>query len=101
MLYKYISHKVLRWFGGVFVISGVVAGATLLLLLGQSSIAVVGLVSLVAVLLGHRGKVKLLGQARESLLAMLAASLGILQSWRGLRYQVWTIAASTRRPSDV
>jgi cellulose synthase/poly-beta-1,6-N-acetylglucosamine synthase-like glycosyltransferase len=101
MLYKYISHKVLRWFGGVFVISGAVAGATLLLLLGQSSIAVVGVVSLVAVLLGHRGKVKLLGQARESLLAMLAASLGILQSWRGLRYQVWTIAASTRRPSDV
>jgi cellulose synthase/poly-beta-1,6-N-acetylglucosamine synthase-like glycosyltransferase len=100
MLYKYISHKVLRWFGGVFLISGAVAGTALLFEVGQSAFAVAGVILFMAVLLPYRGRIKLLGQARESAFAMVAASLGILQSWCGLRYQVWTIAASTRRPSD-
>ena len=93
-LYKYVSHKLLRWFGLVPLIAGIVLGLAGLVAAGQPwlAVAAVGLATL-ALLLGRAG-VPLLGSLYQILLSIVATLLGVVDALRGRTYQIWTPAVS-------
>lgn len=91
---KYISRKMLRWFGGIFLILFGVFG---LAAIGTISSAValvlfvVGLAILGASLRASEGH---LAKAGESILATFATLLGVLKGMRGQTMATWTPAKS-------
>ncbi len=95
--YKYASHKLLRWFAvylltaaGLCLMAGLVAiGAWLLLLIVVSA----GVALLAAARFSPTGPP---GKIVDIIAAFIATGLGILQSLRGKRFQVWTPPASAR-----
>jgi len=95
--YKYVSHKLLRWFtvylllaAGLCLAAGLAAmGAWLLLLTGIFA----GLVLLIAARLRPAGPP---GKIVDIVAAFVATGLGVVQSLRGERFQVWTPPASAR-----
>ena len=97
LLYKYASHKLLRWLSGyllaaagVLCLGGLAAlGAWILL-----GIAVLGGAGLLAV--GLVRPSSLPGKMLDMAAAFAATSLGVLRSLRGDRFQVWTPPASAR-----
>ena len=98
--YKYVSHKLLRWFtvylltaAGLCLAAGLVAtGAWLLLTIGI--LAAVAL--LIAARLRPSGPP---GKIVDIVAAFIATGLGVVQSLRGERFQVWTPPASARARS--
>ena len=98
--YKYVSHKLLRWFtvylllaAGLCLAAGMVAmGAWLLL--GIGILAAVAL--LIAARLRPSGPP---GKVVDIVVAFIATGLGVVQSLRGERFQVWTPPASARARS--
>jgi len=93
-LYKYVSHKFLRWLGLVpLVIGGLaLAGALALVGLGQLVLLVAALLGLVLVF-GRMG-VPVLGSLYEILLSITATFFGVVDSLRGRTYQTWAPAQS-------
>jgi cellulose synthase/poly-beta-1,6-N-acetylglucosamine synthase-like glycosyltransferase len=96
VVYKFYSHKVLRWLslalagpGLALLLAGVVAQGDWRWAVAISS-AVAG-----AMCLGAAG-FRPFSQIWEAFLAHLAVTLGVVQSLRGERYQVWTPFASGR-----
>ena len=95
--YKYVSHKLLRWFtiylltaAGLFMVAGLAAsGAWMLLSLG----ILVAAALLGAAWLRPAGPV---GKVVDIVAAFVATGLGVVQSLRGERFQVWTPPASAR-----
>ncbi|MGR4865414.1 glycosyltransferase [Caulobacter sp. LARHSG274] len=88
--YKYVSHRVLRWLSGfsggacmvfsvLFVMSlrGLLAGMILAALLAA------------AYFLGSRRRVPVVSHVTEIGRAIAAATLGVVDSWRGRTYQTW------------
>lgn len=93
-LYKYISHKMLRWFGLAFLLLAIGFGATAAILAHQGpAFLAAAAVAGVACLLGFLG-VPLLSILSEALLMIVATFLGIVDALRGRTYQTWTPAAS-------
>ncbi|MDC0660364.1 glycosyltransferase [Leisingera sp. SS27] len=90
--FKYLSRKVIRWFGGLFLILG--AGLTVLTaalispLLGLAALALL----LAACLLGPRIKSGPAGAIAEIVLALLATLLGVLRALRGQTVVTWSPA---------
>jgi cellulose synthase/poly-beta-1,6-N-acetylglucosamine synthase-like glycosyltransferase len=96
-LYKYISHKVLRWvcvytasLGAVLVTGSLVAAgnwraAALLWAAGTAGLA-----------LGLATRLPPFAQAADILLALAGTGIGVWRSLRGDRFQTWTPAASVR-----
>ena len=98
--YKYVSHKLLRWFavyllaaGGLCLAAGLVAmGAWTLLLL-----CVLGAAALLVAARLRPGSAP--GKIVDIIAAFAATGLGIVRSLRGERFQVWTPPASARARS--
>lgn len=90
--FKYLSRKLIRWFGGVFLILGTVLTlitATLISpLLGQAALVLL----LVVGLLGPRIKSGPVGAIAEIILALLATLLGVLRAMRGQTVVTWSPA---------
>jgi cellulose synthase/poly-beta-1,6-N-acetylglucosamine synthase-like glycosyltransferase len=100
-LYKYVSHKLIRWFAGLFLLL-----AAIFLTLGCLSLGVavqyfaaMGLL-LAVLVLGAALKNRWSGTVVGILSAFLAALVGILESMRGKRYQVWSPADSIRTAKE-
>jgi cellulose synthase/poly-beta-1,6-N-acetylglucosamine synthase-like glycosyltransferase len=96
-IYKYLSHKVLRW----LCIYSLGAAALLLmagLVLSDHRGWALALLSVgsVAILLGLKS-VTPFAQLIDMLLSMSGAGLGVWKSLRGERFQTWTPAASVRQ----
>jgi len=98
-LYKYVSHKLLRWFtiyllalAYVAVLGAALAAARLELA------AVVAVVPFALWLFGHRWPVQPFAQLFDILSAFAGAGLGVWRSLLGEVYQTWNPAASIRRP---
>lgn len=95
--YKYVSHKLLRWFtvyflsaAGLCLMMGLATmGAWLVLLLG----VLIGAALLLGARLRPAGS---LGKLVDIFAAFTATGLGVVQSLRGKRFQVWTPPASAR-----
>ena len=96
-LYKYLSHKLLRWLtaglltGGVLCMVGAIVAAEAWWLLASTLIA--GVVIGLAMFTAQRG---LLVTLRDILGAFVATGIGVWRSWRGDRFQTWNPPASAR-----
>lgn len=97
-VYKYVSHKLLRWVSIYFL---ALSGACLLTYLAVSGFAAVaGALVLIAALfavLGARYAIKPFAQIVDIVMSLAGAGLGVWKSVRGESYQTWTPATSVRR----
>jgi len=95
--YKYVSHKLLRWFAAYLLAAAVLCFAAGLAALGAWVLLLLcvlaGAALLIAAWLRPAGPTgKLVGIAA----AFVATGLGVAQSMRGERFQTWTPPASAR-----
>jgi cellulose synthase/poly-beta-1,6-N-acetylglucosamine synthase-like glycosyltransferase len=96
-LYKYLSHKLLRWFGGYLLLSAWLFLTLAFLAVGWETPAFMLTAAPLAVLgAGLVRPNRLSGVALGVLSAFLASAMGIVESLRGKRYQVWSPADSIR-----
>lgn len=96
-LYKYVSHKLLRWLSIYFLSLSGLAFLAALCASGRSTLAL-GLAGFACLLvvLGHRS-VRPFSQMLEVLMSLAGAGLGVWRSLRGDTYQTWTPAGSIRQ----
>jgi cellulose synthase/poly-beta-1,6-N-acetylglucosamine synthase-like glycosyltransferase len=97
-IYKYVSHKWLRWLTIYFLIAAALLVEAGLLVAGAAivayTLAALGVLCLVA---GYFSITRPLTQIWDILLAFAGTGLGVLKSLRGHRFQTWTPAASLRK----
>lgn len=92
--FKYGSRKILRWFGGLFLIVGALAGlvsiAAISLPAGFAALILLALL----VLLGSRLQSGPVATVAEICLALMATLLGVIKALRGKTVAVWSPAKS-------
>lgn len=88
--FKYVSHKLLRWFGAVFIVIGVIAAAILAAELGLFGWFAGAMLAAMAVgAIGLRLGVSPVTKVVSILTAMVATSLGVFESIFGGKYAIW------------
>jgi hypothetical protein len=93
-LYKYISHKLLRWFGIVPMTLACLFGVAALASAGHAAvIPFVVFLAACAFFLGRVG-VPVLAPLSEVALMIIATGIGVAESFRGKTYQTWTPVVS-------
>lgn len=92
--FKYTSRKMIRWFGGLFLIFDVVAVLSLCLVVSVWLGLAAGLAFVLCLTVGPRLGFKPLDILLEIALAMMATLLGVVKALRGQTFQTWTPAAS-------
>jgi cellulose synthase/poly-beta-1,6-N-acetylglucosamine synthase-like glycosyltransferase len=93
-IYKYVSHKLLRWLGlPILALSGLCATGALLLAGEYGWTAVLWTVAIGTLLLA-RAHIRPFGQIGEILWSISAIFVGLTDSWRGQTYQTWAPAKS-------
>ena len=96
-LYKYLSHKWLRWVSIYSLAIGVALLEAAIVLSGHAAIALaLAAAAGLALLAGARYRVPLLSQMWEILLSLLATGIGVWRSLHGEHFQTWTPATSVR-----
>jgi cellulose synthase/poly-beta-1,6-N-acetylglucosamine synthase-like glycosyltransferase len=101
-LYKYVSHRLLRWFAIYFIaLAGAATFAALACMSDgvSAGLAALGVVSAIAA--AHRLGVTPIRQGCDILLAMLGVGIGVIRSVRGDRFTVWNPAGSVRASRTV
>jgi hypothetical protein len=97
-LYKYVSHKLLRWFTIYLLAIAAVAFEAALIVAGHAQTAAALLVcAATALLLGCVSSIRPFAQMAGTIAALTGTGLGVWRSLRGERYQTWTPAASIRK----
>jgi cellulose synthase/poly-beta-1,6-N-acetylglucosamine synthase-like glycosyltransferase len=92
--YKYISHKLLRWFSPFFLaLSGVFAMAGLINITGVAGLFIIVACTLTTYFLWRKKHSKV-QKIVEIGLALLATGHGVLESFQGKTYQTWAPAQS-------
>lgn len=93
-LYKYLSHRFLRWLAGFFMAGAVCAAIGFLLSIGEVGLPILlaGLASFA--LFSSRPPV--LSTLREASWALIGTSVGVWKSLKGERFVTWSAATSTR-----
>ena len=100
--YKYVSHKLLRWFAIYLLAAGSVLVLAAMALAGALLAAACLLVSGVALLAGSlAARGGRLATFRDLLAAFVATGIGVWRSLRGDRFQTWNPPASARAASSV
>ncbi len=95
--YKYVSHKLLRWFSGYLLVAGATLWAAGLAALGAwPLLAATALGPIALVGMGFARPSGAAGKLVDIGAAFAATSAGVLQSLRGKRFQTWTPPASAR-----
>lgn len=96
--YKLTAHKALRWSTIFWLCIGVLSFAAFLLVRG-AFLTFLGLAA-TCVFLGLAGSLGIspFASLMETLRALVATGIGVVDSFRGKRYQTWGIAASSRAP---
>lgn len=89
--FKYVSHKLLRWFGAFYIATGALVALLLAwslgLLVPVLVLAAAGLAAFAALYLAGFGPARAVG---EILAAMAATAMGVLESAFGIKYVTWT-----------
>jgi cellulose synthase/poly-beta-1,6-N-acetylglucosamine synthase-like glycosyltransferase len=91
---KYISRKMLRWFGGIFLILFGVFGLAAIGTISSAVALVLFVVGLAILGASLRASEGYLAKAGESILATFATLLGVLKGMRGQTMATWTPAKS-------
>jgi cellulose synthase/poly-beta-1,6-N-acetylglucosamine synthase-like glycosyltransferase len=97
-LYKYVSHKLLRWLAIYLLVLGF---ASIELGLWAADLAswagLLAVASLAFAVVGSRGWLRPIAQLWDMLTAFAGTGLGVFKSIQGAKYQTWTPAASIRK----
>ncbi len=97
-LYKYLSHKLIRWFTIYFLSLSVFFLLLALVIAGATPVALLLVFSTMTILIiGGVYEIKPFSQMADLLVALAGAGLGVWQSIRGKHYQTWVPAASIRK----
>lgn len=99
VVYMYVSHKLLRWLAAFNLALSALLGSAGLLAMGVPAPALALLIGLCAGSLwaALRFQLRPLSSIAEILVALAGASLGVIHSLRGQKFQTWTPASSIRR----
>lgn len=93
-IYKYVSHKLLRWLGlPILALSGLCATGALLIA-GEAGWAMALWATAIIMLFLARAHIRPFGQIGEILWSISAIFVGLTDSWRGQTYQTWAPAKS-------
>ncbi len=96
-LYKYVSHKLLRWFGIAFIVACVFFFLLSLIFAGLNGFAFFLSILMIAFFwVGSWYNVKPVAQILDILSAYTATGLGLWKSMCGERFQTWSPAQSIR-----
>ncbi|MFO1057128.1 MAG: glycosyltransferase [Dongiaceae bacterium] len=96
-VYKYVSHKLLRWIAGYHLVAGLLLLAMGLVAAGYPGLLLcLSLLGVVAAWLGCGPRIRPFAQIMEVATALAGAALGVWRSLRRERFQTWTPAASIR-----
>jgi cellulose synthase/poly-beta-1,6-N-acetylglucosamine synthase-like glycosyltransferase len=96
--YKYVSHKLIRWFTIYLLAISAIAFGAALIVAGRAVVAAALVVCVSgALLLGRFSSMKPFAQIAGIVSAFAGTGFGVWRSMRGERYQTWTPAASIRK----
>jgi cellulose synthase/poly-beta-1,6-N-acetylglucosamine synthase-like glycosyltransferase len=92
--FKYVSHKLLRWFGGLFLAAG--AGFALIAIALASPLVATGLAAAGCLLMlaSLKSRNGILAKLSDILLSTFATLIGVLQGMRGRTVTTWAPAKS-------
>ncbi len=97
-LYKYISHKLIRWFTIYLLAFAALAFEAALVIGGHVPLAAaLAICTAAAMCLGFVSSIRPFAQFAGTITALAGTGLGVWRSLQGDRYQTWTPAASIRR----
>jgi cellulose synthase/poly-beta-1,6-N-acetylglucosamine synthase-like glycosyltransferase len=100
-VYKYVSHKLLRWLCIYFLALAAIFMVAALAVAGYAWAAAVLIVAaIVAFILGARYAIKPFAQIVDIITSMAGAGLGVWKSVRGESFQTWTPVASLRKVAE-
>lgn len=92
--FKYVSRKMLRWFGGIFLGLGALFGLAAVASVSRTAAAILLLAALVALAVSLRSSAGYLAKIGDIILATFATLVGVLQGMRGRTVATWTPAKS-------
>jgi cellulose synthase/poly-beta-1,6-N-acetylglucosamine synthase-like glycosyltransferase len=93
--YKYVSHKVLRWFGAPLLMGSALSFVASMCLFGYGvPVSLAMLVGLIVLALAKAGVNATIAALFEVLTSIVATFVGIMDSWKGKTYQIWAPAQS-------
>lgn len=97
-LYKYISHKLVRWLTALWLLLGLFSGFALAHSMGHllSLLLLMLLGGLSLVVAAQWKRIRLAQTVLDILTAYVATGYGIWRSLRGDRFQTWEVAGTTR-----
>ena len=93
-IYKYVSHKLLRWMGLPILILASLCATGAMLIAGKPVWALGLWAVAAAALLLARARIRPFSQLAEILWSISAIFVGLTDSWRGQTYQTWAPAKS-------
>jgi cellulose synthase/poly-beta-1,6-N-acetylglucosamine synthase-like glycosyltransferase len=97
-IYKYVSHKLIRWFTIYLLAISAIAFDAALIVAGNARMAAALVICVTgALLLGRFSSMKPFAQIAGIVSAFAGTGFGVWRSMRGERYQTWTPAASIRK----
>jgi cellulose synthase/poly-beta-1,6-N-acetylglucosamine synthase-like glycosyltransferase len=87
--FKYVSHRIIRWYGAAFGGASVLFGVVFMLIVSPK-LALAGVaLGLLLLAFCRWSKNGLVASLTEIGRALFATMLGVVDSWRGKRYQTW------------
>ncbi len=92
--FKYASRKIVRWFGGAFIILGALAAALLASRIHPALFAAGVLLAAILLVVGARSKGGPIAALYDILLAYMATLHGVLLAMRGRTFTTWAPAKS-------
>ena len=92
--FKYGSRKMVRWFGGAFLIIGCVAAAVAAVLISPLLLITFAALATAFIWLGVRAQRGPLASIMEIIIALMATLLGVFRAMRGKTFAVWNPAKS-------
>ncbi|MFC1680712.1 glycosyltransferase [Pseudomonadota bacterium] len=96
-LYKYICHKLIRWFTAPILISAIFLGFVFSMLeLGWEITSVILLCAIGLVSISWKLNLHILNIVLEIIVAFVATFAGVIMSLNGKKYSIWEIAKSSR-----
>jgi cellulose synthase/poly-beta-1,6-N-acetylglucosamine synthase-like glycosyltransferase len=97
-LYKYVSHKLLRWFGMAFIVLGLFFFLVSLIMADMNGLAFFLSFMIVATLwAGTVYQIPVIPQVIDILMSYMATIMGLWRSVCGDRFQTWSPAQSIRQ----
>lgn len=97
-LYKYVSHKLIRWFSGYILLAAAAIGAVIAAMaFGQLGLLIYAIALVGCYFAATTFAIPIMSPLCEAVIHTMATAYGVLLSLRGERFQTWTVASSSRK----